>query len=71
MTTFTKNQITNEVEVEVLGTRAKATMKKALIKAFGKERGEYLADYGMINTFNNRVYISLNIVDAKALRSVL
>lgn len=71
MTVITRNTITTDLEIEILGAKAKSIMKKALVKAFGKDKGEYLAEYGVVNTFNNSVYIVLDEVDAKELKKAL
>ena len=71
MTVITRDTITNDLEIEVLGSKAKSIMKKALIKAFGKDHGEYLAEYGVVNTGNNRVYIVVNQVESKELKDAL
>ena len=71
MTIITRDTITNDLEIEVLGAKAKTIMKRALIKAFGEVKGEYLAEYGVVNTFNNSVYIVLDKVDAKELKKAL
>ena len=71
MTTITRDTLTNDLEIEVLGAKAKSIMKQALVKAFGKDKGEYLAEYGVVNTFNNSVYIVLDKVDAKELKKAL
>lgn len=71
MTIITRDTLTNDLEIEVLGAKAKSIMKQALVKAFGKDKGEYLAEYGVVNTFNNSVYIVLDEVDAKELKQAL
>ena len=62
--------VTNETEIEILGNKAKRIMKKALVKAFGIEMGEYLLEYGAINTGNSYV-IALNNKAAEELRQTL
>ena len=70
MTSIIRETLTNELELEVLGTKAKRELKKALVKVFGKEHGEYLADYGMVNT-GNSAYIVLREQEAIEVRNAL
>jgi hypothetical protein len=70
MTTIIRETLTSELELEVLGAKAKRELKKALVKVFGKEQGEYLADYGMVNT-GNSAYILLQEKDAYLVREAL
>lgn len=72
MTIITKETFTNEIEIQVMDTKkSKRILKQALIKAFGKEQGEYLNDYAVIFDGSYTSSIVLNKSNANDLLQVL
>ena len=70
MTTIIRETLTNELELEVLGAKAKRELKRALVKVMGKDRGEYYAEYGIINN-GNSACIVLQEQEALEVRNAL
>lgn len=57
----TRETLDGEIEVKVVDEKnSKRVMKKALVKAFGKNDGEYYFEYGAIWNGANETSIVLN-----------
>lgn len=65
-----ENEIGNGFTAVMLGDDCRKQMKKLLVKAFGKEHGEYLVDYGMIYD-GKTASIELNKVQVKDIQEVV
>jgi len=62
-----ENNYNNDYTVVVEGSNAKRELKKILVKAFGNNEADYIINYGMVDTFNNKVYVELRLDQIRAL----
>lgn len=62
-----ENNYNNDYQLVVEGSNAKRELKKILVKAFGNNEADYIINYGMVDTFNNKVYVELRLDQIRAL----